>query len=267
MSMVESARRSDNAISSAQPLERAPANDHSLPFANGHVVPEPAATSDMSGYSVIFDEYEDDDGWLERLRKLAIPAAIMAVFVGVVLYFLHDTAGVRREAPELPTLMATLPPPPPPPPPPKQPEVERKVEVQQKAVETPKADAPRPVTINGPAQAGNDAFNVGAGNGGGDVGSGAGFGDQNYTRYLSSYLQQSIQGDDRLNTIVFHADVAVWIDGGGHVTRVEILRSSGDVKTDQTLVAALEATPALDEPPPSTLEFPQRFSVSGRRAA
>jgi TonB family protein len=215
----------------------------------------------------VFDEYEDTDSWLTRLRSLATPAAILAAVAGVILYFLHDTAGVRREATPLPTLVATLPPPPPPPPPPKEPEVEKKVEVQQKTTEIPKADAPRPVTINGPAQAGSDAFNVGAGSGGGEVGSGGGLGDTSYIRYMCSYFQQAIQGDDRVNSLVFSADVAVWVNDSGHVTRVEILRSSGDATTDEYLVAVLEATPALDEPPPSTFEFPQRITVRGRRAA
>ena len=64
-----------------------------------------------------------------RLKGLAIPGAIVLVVAGVVLYFLHDTAGIRREAPPLPPSIATLPPPPPPPPPPKQqPEPEKKID-------------------------------------------------------------------------------------------------------------------------------------------
>lgn len=209
---------------------------------------------------------EEYEGWGSRLKSLSVPAGILLVIAGVVLYFLHDTAGIRREAPPLPTLIASVPPPPPPPPPKQQPE-EKKVVEQQKTVEQPKQtdNAPKPVTINGPAQAGNDAFNVGAGSGGGDVGSGNGMGDASYTRYLGSALQQSIQNDDRVNHLVFTADMEVWVDSNGRVTRASVLKTSGDHSIDEDLVAALESMPALDEPPPPTVEFPQRVRIEGRR--
>jgi hypothetical protein len=59
------------------------------------------------------DEFEER--WPNRLRALAVPGTILLVIAGVILYFLHDTAGIRREAPPLPTLIETLTPPPPPP--------------------------------------------------------------------------------------------------------------------------------------------------------
>src|SRR5215469_12947214 len=208
---------------------------------------------------------EEFEGWSSRLKGLSVPAGILLVIAGAVLYFLHDTAGIKREAPPLPTLIASVPPPPPPPPPKQQPEPEKKVVEQQKPVEQPKQadNAPKPVTINGPAQAGNDAFNVGAGSGGGDVGSGSGIGDASYTRYLGSALQQSIQNDDRVNHLVFTADMAVWVDASGRVTRASVLRTSGDPKIDEYLVAALQGMPELDEPPPATLQFPQRVRIEG----
>jgi periplasmic protein TonB len=265
VSVNELARLAGSAGPGGDGRARSPAADQVFSGGRDRAETEHPSTSSVFD-SHVLDEYEETDNWFSRLRSLWVPAAILAVVAGVILYFLHDTAGVRREAPDLPTLVATLPPPPPPPPPPKEPEVEKRVEIQQKTVETPKADAPRPITINGPAQAGSDAFNVGAGSGGGEVGSGNGLGDASYTGYLCSTFQQTIQNDSRFNTLVFSADVAVWVNEGGHVTRVEILRSSGDPKTDQNLVAAIEATPALDELPPSTFEFPQRITVRGRAA-
>ncbi len=218
----------------------------------------------MSNFAEEFEE-----GWSSRLRGLAVPGAILLIVAGAILYFLHDTAGIRREAPPLPTLIATLPPPPPPPPPKQQPEPEKKIEQPLKPVEQPKAadNSPKPVTINGPAQAGSDAFNVGAGAGGGDIGSGGGFGEANYTRYLGTALQQTVQNDDRVNHLVFSADMAVWVDPNGRVTRVAVLKTTGDPTIDKDLVAALQDMPALDEPPPATLEFPQRVRIEGRRRA
>src|SRR3984885_3949773 len=213
------------------------------------------------------DEFEER--WPARLRAIAVPGAILLVIAGAILYFLHDTAGIRREAPPLPTLVATLPPPPPPPPPPKQqPEVEKKID-EPKQVEQPKEtnSAPKAITEAGPAQAGSDAFGIQAGSGDGNVGSGGGFGDGNYTRYLGTALQQSVQNNDRVNHLVFTADMAVWVDANGHVTRASVLKSTGDSKVDQDLVAALQEMPALDEPPPADLQFPQRVRIEGRRRA
>jgi protein TonB len=212
------------------------------------------------------EEYQES--WTSRLRTLAVPGGILLLVAGTIFYFLHDTAGIRREAPPLPTLIATLPPPPPPPPP-KQVEQEKKIEEQQKPIEQPKManSSPKTITEAGPAQAGSDAFGIQAGSGDGDVGSGGGFGEANYQRYLGSALQQSIQNDDRVNHLVFTADMAVWVDPNGHVTHAAILKTSGDAKIDQDLVAVLQDMPALDEPPPSTLQFPQRVRVEGKRRA
>jgi periplasmic protein TonB len=214
-----------------------------------------------------FDEYRED--WSTRWRGLAIPVAILAIVVSGIFYFLHDTAGIRREAPPIPVLTML---PPPPPPPQKPPEPEKKIEEAQKPVDQPKQqpmDAPKPMTMNAPAQAGTDAFNVGAGSGDGSVGSGGGggFGEANYSRYLGSVLQQAIQNDDRVNRQVFTADMAVWVDADGRVTRAKVLKTSGDPKLDMDLVAALEALPTLDETPPSTLSFPQHIRIDGRRPA
>jgi len=211
------------------------------------------------------DEFEEN--WTSKIRSAWLPVTIFVVVAGAIAYFLHDTGGIRREAPPLPTLIATLPPPPPPPPPQKQPEMEKKVEDVQKPVEQQQkvTDAPKPVTINGPAQAGNDAFNVGAGSGGGEIGSGSGFGDENYGRFMSSTIQQAVQSNERTSSFVGTAEVDVWIDAEGHVTRASIARTSGDPMTDQDLVAVLQGMPTLEEPPPSSLRFPQRIRIGGKR--
>jgi TonB family protein len=86
-----------------------------------------------------------------------------------------------------------------------------------------------------------------------------------YGRYLSSALQDRIQDNDRVNRQVFSADFAVWISSGGQLSRAEILRSSGNSKRDQILLAVLQAVRGLD-PPPAGLRFPQKITVRGSRA-
>ncbi|HEY5237620.1 MAG TPA: energy transducer TonB [Rhizomicrobium sp.] len=213
------------------------------------------------------EDWEDDKR--AKAIRIVVPCVVVLGIAGAIWYLLHDTNGTKREAPPLPTLVALMPPPPPPPPPPKEtpPEPEKKMEEVLKTPDPKPADAPKQMTINGPAQAGSDAFNIGAGDGSGDMGSGVGngFGDAAYSRYLGSEFQQAIQNDDRVNHLVFNADVEVWVDASGRLTRASILHSTGDAKTDDKLIAALQAMPALDQPPPESFQFPQRISVKGRR--
>jgi hypothetical protein len=207
---------------------------------------------------------EETGGGLGNITRIAVPVLVMGALAGGIWYLLHGTGAERREAPPLPTLQATLPPPPPPPKE-KPPEPEKKVVEEQKQ-ETPQPkqmDAPKPLTINGPAQAGSDAFNLGAGDGSG-MAAGGGFGAESYSRYLTSILQNAIEQDDRLNHLAFNAQVAAWVDENRRL-HVRLLQSSGDAKIDDNIVAAAQQLPALDEEPPGALQF--RLAIHSRRPA
>ncbi|HWA92170.1 MAG TPA: hypothetical protein VG889_19185 [Rhizomicrobium sp.] len=208
---------------------------------------------------------EDDEegrGGLGRVARIAVPVLVFAALAGGVYTMLTSTSGMRREAPPLPTLQATLPPPPPPP---KEKPPEEKKVVEEKRIETPEPkqpqDAPKPLTINGPAQAGNDAFNLASGTGGGDIASG--FGNDNYGRYLTSMLQDAIQQDDRLNHLAFTVQVAATVDQNRKL-HIRILKSSGDSDLDNDILSAAQQV-ALDEEPPGPTEF--RLSIHSRRPA
>ena len=55
---------------------------------------------------------------------------------------------------------------------------------------------------------------------------------------MGSALQQMIQQDDRVNRLVFTADVAVWIDGNGRVTQAAAPRAPRQSDVDARLFAA-----------------------------
>ncbi|AYV48155.1 ferric siderophore transporter TonB [Caulobacter flavus] len=225
--------------------------------------------------------------WPERLRgvaRVAVPVAVVAVIAIGVWRLATDTSGARRETAP-PPLVALTPPPPPPPPPPK----ERPPEPEKTVVETsvpsptpkpepaPKSDAPKQLTINGPPQAGADAFGVAAGRGGGVAvggdpngsdkpgGAGGGFAEAGYARYLDGVLQRAVQADNRINRLAFTAQVQIWIRPDGAIARVEILRSSGDERTDKTLIAAIQSVGRVDQAPPPQIRFPARVVLRGRK--
>jgi len=172
--------------------------------------------------------------------------------------------------------------PPPPPPPKEKPPEPKKVEEDIKPIDKPQdipqkpVDAPKPsndvaknVTINGDAQAGSDNFNIGAGDGGGMMGSGGGTGTGtgSYDQYLGYAIQQAVQRDDRVNRLVFDVRADVWLDADGKLARVELVGSSGNQKTDDALIEALRAMPRIDVAPPSSLRFPLRVAIRGKRPA
>jgi len=221
----------------------------------------------------------------ERIGKalrIGVPFAILLLLAFVIWKFASDTTGEKRAVPDTPMIALAPPPPPPPPPKEKPPEPEKTVETPQPTptpqpkTNTPtKSDAPKQLTINGPAQAGTDTFGVAAGNGGGvsvggdpngtDTPGGGDFGEANYARYLQSTLQQAVQSDEQVNRLFFSAQVSVWIGADGRITRVAIVKSSGDNRTDHALVAALQQIGRLDEAPPPQLRLPAHIALKGRR--
>ncbi|UPG92953.1 energy transducer TonB family protein [Luteibacter aegosomatissinici] len=216
-------------------------------------------------------------------RRWLGPAVGAVVFLGLVALIWHfaaSTVGVRREAPRVATI-TPLPSPPPPPKekPPEPTKTEEKIKpVEEKPLDQPQkpVDAPKPsndvakaVTMNTDAQAGSDSFNIGAGTGGGMVGSGGGngTGTGSYDQYLGYAIQQAIQRNDKVNRLSFDVHADVWLDADGRLVRAELSQSSGNPQTDEALIEALRAMPRIDVAPPSSLHFPLRVSIRGKRPA
>jgi periplasmic protein TonB len=217
--------------------------------------------------------YPEQTRW-QRWRGRIIIVVLLLAAVWLVWMLAGHEVGVRRSAPRI----ATITPLPPPPPPPKEkpPEPKKVEEAKQdiskpaeplKPVQAPKApDVAKQITINSAAQAGNDAFNIGAGEGGGMVGSGGGngAGGSSYEQYLSYALQEAIQHDDRTRRLVFEVRVNLWLAPDGSVKRAELMKPSGVQTTDQALLDVLRGV-RIDTPPPPNLSMPVRVAMRGYR--
>jgi periplasmic protein TonB len=216
--------------------------------------------------------YTDETRW-RRWRGRIIAVIVVLAAAWLIWMLAGHEVGVRRSAPRI----ATITPLPPPPPPPKEkpPEPKKEEVVKQdvpkpaepvKPVDAPKQapDLAKQITINGPAQAGNDSFNIGAGEGGGMVGSGGAGGGGSYEQYLSFALQEAIQHDDRTRRLVFSVRVNLWLSSVGEVTRAELVRTSGSESTDRALIEVLR-TVRIDTPPPPNLGMPVRVAMRGYR--
>jgi protein TonB len=220
-----------------------------------------------------------------QTRRWLLTAAgvlVAVALVWIVWVWAHQSAGIKREAPKVDTIIPL--PPPPPPPPPKPPEPEKPVE-EAKMVQpspTPKPEAPAkpkenapspakdlaaPMKMDADAQPGADS-GILAGTGGGMSGSGGGGGGNGtYSQYLSYMFQRVLREDEHTKNLVFRLQANIWVTSAGLVSKVVLTKSSGDAKTDELVVAALRAAPALDELPPASLVMPARVEFQGRRAS
>lgn len=218
--------------------------------------------------------HEPKGSLIGRLALYGLVAVLLLALGYYVYRALTDVTGIKVAAPP-PTLIDMLPPPPPPPPPPPEPE-EKPPEPTEALTPEPTPEQPAPMQIDGPAQAGTDAFGLSSGKGGGmgapsspgacvGPNCGVAVSDGFYARYLSGILQERIQDNNKVNRQVFTADFAISIDGSGQLTKADLVRSSGDAKRDQVLLATLQGARGLD-PPPTTMKFPQKITVRGRRS-
>jgi periplasmic protein TonB len=212
-------------------------------------------------------------------------ALLLALVGGLLWHLLSDTASQRRELPQ--TALLSLPPPPPPPPPPEpeklpEPEPEKTPKITEPTPEPeklaekpmedkapdPAKDLGDPVTLNGEAQAGTDAFGVQSGKGGGRAGTGAGggLGGGSYARYVSSRLQQALSRDARTRSLVFDdLRLDLWLGTDGKATRVELVRGTGTERVDALVLKVLRELDALDERPPAAMRYPIRVAIRGVR--
>ncbi|MGE6825574.1 energy transducer TonB family protein [Pseudomonas soli] len=215
-----------------------------------------------------------------RLLTWAVLAVAGAGLAWLLWQWANDMAGVRREAPKVPAIIPLPPPPPPPPPePPKEPkpQVEEKIVEPQPVPEAeevkPAEDAPDPaqdladpMQMDGDAQAGGDSFNVGAGKGGGMAGGGGGgLGSGTYSQYLAYAFQRLLRDNPELRNLVFNLQAEIWLSAAGEITRVELLRGSGEPEVDAQVLAALRGARALDQRPPANLTLPVKIALQGRR--
>ena len=139
------------------------------------------------------------------------------------------------------------------------------VKPAEEAPPSPADDMADPMQIDGDAQSGGDAFNIGAGKGGGMAGGGGGLGSGTYSQFLAYAFQRLLRDNPELRNLAFNLQGEVWLSAAGEITRVELVKSSGDAEVDAQVLAALRAAPPLTQRPPASMTLPVRIALQGRR--
>ncbi|WCM25951.1 hypothetical protein NDN01_18240 [Sphingomonas sp. QA11] len=208
--------------------------------------------------------------------RLLGTAAVVALIAGI-WWASTQQATVTRKAAEDSVLIPVVSPPPPPPPPNQPKPIEKPEEVppppNNQPQPTPQQPSPQPqtpspgqaVSIDGPAQAGGDAFNIGSGPGGGMTGGGrigtgiGGFNRAAYANYLEGEIRRAVSGEPSLRIAVLKTKARLWIDKSGRITRVEV----GD--TDQADAIRDALTGRTVRAPDPSLAMPVQLSLEFRR--
>jgi periplasmic protein TonB len=220
---------------------------------------------------------DEDEKQARSWLRYGAPVLILLVLGLAVLWFSRQQTAVERQANIVSTLMpVTLPPPPPPPPKPiEQPKPVEQQVVQPTNTPPPPTPAPTPsvnnaVTENAPAQEGSDAFNIGAGSGNGMTGSGGGGIAMNaaqYGQYARGAILAAVRKDDVLKGKDFVANVRVWFDAQGAVSRVTIAKTTGTQSYDSELTKILSVLSGFPAPPQTVIaQMPIQFTIDERRS-
>ena len=167
--------------------------------------------------------------------------------------------------------MPTPPPPPPTPPPPQEVKVEEKMMQQDKVddkEEKPDDKPPEasPLTTNN-VGTGPDPFGLAKGNGSGNY---FNSGSQQHSKFgwyaaqVQSTIGDALHKNPRTTNASFGAQVRIWSDITGRITRAKISPSTGDPAVDEAINQSLTGL-QLKEAPPAGMPMPIVMRVSAKR--
>jgi TonB family protein len=223
------------------------------------------------------DEDEEDQkrGWRHRVAR-AVVGLVLIGGLGTAVYFILNGATKTEHHAIQTVTRVTLPPPPPPPPPPpkvKPPEPDKVVEapkIQEPKITAakppekapPKPQQPPSTPLTAEAGTGSNPYGLAVGDGSGNViGGGGGDGKVSYLSYgrvVSTDVQAALRRDEKLRSAKFVAELRIWLDPTGKVTRVQLASSSGDPAVDSAVERSLTGL-AMHEPPPKDMPQPIRL--------
>lgn len=227
-----------------------------------------------------------------RRHGLAGAAGLLSVALiagGAYLFVSGDDAPPPRRVQEL-TIVNIVPPPPPPPPPQEiqpqpepemieQPQMEepeiKQEDPQDEPDESPPDEAnnddeppPGPLGLDQAAEGPGDQFNLAGKPGGrGILGGGGGGGSRWgwYATIVTQQIENALRSNEKTRHLVGQVQVRLWADGAGRVSRVQLVKSSGNTEIDAMISNQVLSGIMLREPPPADMPMPIVTRITGRR--
>jgi periplasmic protein TonB len=228
----------------------------------------------------------------DRLRRNALPAGMVVVLLAL------GTLGVRwiarnRESPpprkvmqfSMVTIQPRPPEKPPPPPPPLTPprvQEEDTTRVNLKPQDLLPPDEPRsasppagPLALAAEGEGPGDAFNLVGNPGGRGLLGGGGLGDGSgglggggnpfgwYYAQVADELGEALRRNKRISSAALRVELRLWTDPSGRVSKVQLLRSTGDAAVDEAIQSVVGLR--LRQPPPPGSPMPMVLRVTARR--
>jgi protein TonB len=188
--------------------------------------------------------------------------------VGAGIYSLIHTKPGRSHRPPQISLLPALPPPPPPPKQEKKPEPKEQKEIKEELPQKQEAPPDNQAKMEGPVGNGPSPFAAGTITRDNVFGDSDLFGPFNsYAGLIKGELQRYLGKRADLRRTQYRIEVRVWVNADGRIKRSELLGSTGDADTDESLRQALAALPSFSQAPPSNMPQPIRLRVlAGGRA-
>jgi TonB family protein len=238
----------------------------------------------------------------EWLRANGVSLGVGLVLLVLAAYGVRWIAMSRAEKPPPRKVMqftavrvqpqpaAPKPPPPPPQPvtPPKEVEEAKTTRVELKATDIPPPDAPRPspaepgggrLSLAAEGEGPGDAFNLegrpggksllsggGLGEGTGD---GVGGGDGTAARFgwyyvlIKDVIEDAFRKQKLISGASVRVELRVWADPSGRISRVQLIRSTGDPRLDDAIQSVVGLR--LREPLPRDIPMPMVARLTARR--
>jgi periplasmic protein TonB len=230
-----------------------------------------------------WDDFSTDEtpGFFAKHR--AAFGVIGVVAVGALVYFWNDLfpkksgPAPRREN----MVVISVPPPPPPPPPPvtppPPPPPEEKM-IEQAPVENESKPEDKPADEPPPADIGTgikgdgppDGFGLSGRGPGGGNGTGTSSSQQRsrwgwYASQVQQRIQEAVRSNRTTRAASIRADVKVWADSTGRITRATLSNPTGNAAVDAALRDQILTGLQLSEPPPAGMPMPISLRVTARR--
>ncbi len=146
---------------------------------------------------------------------------------------------------------------------------------EEKPIEQPRPEPksakddqpPGPLSLDAKGQGPGDLFNLGGKPGGSPYG-GAGGGGSKWGWYASmvqAQLESALRANPRTRNARMQAQIRIWANASGRVTRVQLVSSTGDAELDAIIRNEVFGSLVLREPPPKDMPMPMVTRVTARR--